>query len=214
MKQTIFLGLCCITLQSPADTLRAAEKPNVILIVCDDLNDYVEVFGGHPNAVTPNMARLAASGVSFTQAHCNIPICGPSRASLFTGIYPHNSGCYGFTKWDTYEVLKNSRTIMAHFRANGYQTLGTGKLMHHMVRQEWKVYGNPADYGPFPYDGTNKIAHPEVPAPFRDIGPVDGSFGPLVSHTGIDFASQSLQWITGGWANQRPLRVEARSGRA
>ena len=213
MKQTIFLGLCCITLQSPADTLRAAEKPNVILIVCDDLNDYVEGFGGHPNAVTPNMARLAASGVSFTQAHCNIPICGPSRASLFTGIYPHNSGCYGFTKWDTYEVLKNSRTIMAHFRANGYQTLGTGKLMHHMVRQEWKVYGNPADYGPFPHDGTNKIAHPEVPAPFRDIGPVDGSFGPLVSHTGIDFASQSLQWITGGWANQRPLRVDSQQDR-
>ena len=213
MKQTIFLGLCCIALQSSADALRAAEKPNVILIVCDDLNDYVEGFGGHPNAVTPNMARLAASGVSFTQAHCNIPICGPSRASLFTGIYPHNSGCYGFTKWDTYEVLKNSRTMMAHFRANGYQTLGTGKLMHHMVRQEWKVYGNPADYGPFPYDGANKIAHPHVPAPFRDIGPVDGSFGPLVSHTGTDFASRSLQWVTGGWANQRPLRVDSQLDR-
>lgn len=213
MKTTVILGLCCIVLQSAADVLLAAEKPNVILIVCDDLNDYVEGFGGHPNAVTPNMARLAASGVSFTQAHCNIPICGPSRASMFTGIYPHNSGCYGFTKWDTYEVLKNSRTMMDHFRANGYQTLGTGKLMHHMVRKEWQQYGNPADYGPFPYDGTNKIAHPDVPSPFRDIGPVDGSFGPLVSNTGIDFDNRPLKWVTGGWANQRPLRVNSQQDR-
>jgi arylsulfatase A-like enzyme len=86
----------------------AEEKPNVVLIVCDDLNDYIEGLGGHPQAQTPNITRLRDSGVSFTQAHCNSPICAPSRASLFTGIYPHHSGCYGFTKWNTYEVLKNS----------------------------------------------------------------------------------------------------------
>ena len=90
----------------------AADQSNVIFIICDDLNDYVEGFGGHPDATTPNITRLSKSGVRFTQAHCNIPICGPSRASLFTGIYPHHSGCYGFTKWETYDVLKNSRTIM------------------------------------------------------------------------------------------------------
>ena len=165
------------TVTTPA---RAAERPNVILIICDDLNGYVEGFGGHPNALTPNIARLARSGVSFTQAHCNIPICGPSRASLFTGVYPHNSGCFGFERWDGYEVLKNSRTIMDHFRANGYHTLGTGKLMHHLVRKEWEDYGNPADYGPFAFDGTENVAHPDVPAPYREIGAVDGSFGPLV----------------------------------
>ena len=94
----------------------AVSRPNVILIICDDLNDYIQGFGGHPQAKTPNILRLVHSGVTFTQAHCNIPICGPSRASLFTGIYPHNSGCFGFTKWDGYEVLKNSRTMMDHFR--------------------------------------------------------------------------------------------------
>jgi arylsulfatase A-like enzyme len=211
---TLVCCVCSVVLFGSLRGLIAAEKPNVILIICDDLNDYVEGFGGHPNAATPNMARLAASGVSFTQAHCNIPICGPSRASLFTGILPHNSGCYGFTKWDTYDVLKNSRTIMDHFRANGYQTLGTGKLMHHMVRREWNQYGNPADYGPFAYDGTNKIAHISVPPPFREIGPVDGSFGPLMNYSSIDFADgQSLQWITGGWGRQRLLRVDSQQDR-
>lgn len=208
--------LCCsvMTVAATCCQTMAAERPNVILIICDDLNDYVEGFGGHPQTKTPNMARLAASGVSFTQAHCNIPICGPSRASLFTGIYPHNSGCFGFTKWDGYEVLKNSRTIMDHFRAEGYQTLGTGKLMHHMVRQEWKNYGNRADYGPFAFDGENKLAHPDVPAPFRDIGAIDGSFGPLVNLSGRKTSDgKPLTWQTGSWAKQRILQVNSQDDR-
>lgn len=191
-----------------------AEQPNVILIICDDLNDYVEGFGGHPQAYTPNMKRLASSGVSFTQAHCNIPICGPSRASMFTGIYPHHSGCFGFNKWDGYEVLQNSRTLMDHFRAHGYQTLGTGKLMHHMVRQEWEYYGNVADYGPFAFDGSEKVAHPDVPAPYREIGAVDGSFGPLISLQGRKSTSgKPLSWQTGSWSKQRALKVASQQER-
>jgi len=192
----------------------AADRPNVILIICDDLNDYVEGFGGHPAAKTPSIARLARSGVSFTQAHCNIPICGPSRASLFTGIYPHNSGCFGFTRWDGYEVLRNSRTIMDHFRGNGYHTLGTGKLMHHVVRKEWSEFGNSADYGPFAFDGQQRVAHPDVPGPFREIGPVDGSFGPLVNLTGrMTPDGKPLQWQTGGWKQVRSLRVTSQTER-
>ena len=203
----VLLFVCCHT--------RAADRPNVILIICDDLNDYIEGYAGHPNSLTPNMARLARSGVRFTQAHCNIPICGPSRASLFTGIYPHHSGCYGFTKWNTYEVLQNSRTMMDHFRANGYRTLGTGKLMHHMVRQEWKQYGNPADYGPFAFAHGEKLAHPDVPGPFREIGPVDGSFGPFVNLSGRQTADgHAYRWQSGGWGNRaRPLRVDSQEDR-
>ena len=63
---------------------------------------------------------------------------------------------------------------MDHFRENGYQTLGTGKLMHHMVRQEWKQYGNHADYGPFAFDGSQKTAHPDVPAPYREMAQSTG----------------------------------------
>ena len=183
-------------------------RPNVVLIICDDLNDYVEGFAGHPQVITPNMARLAESGVRFTQAHCNIPICGPSRACLFSGIYPHHSGCYGFFRWDTYEVLKNSRTLMDYFRENHYSTLGTGKLMHHSVRQEWQGFGNRADYGPFAYDGKQNVPHPDTPVPYNENGPVDGSFGPLVSLAGrTDAAGNSLMWRTGGWAKVDELTI-------
>jgi arylsulfatase A-like enzyme len=116
---------------------RESHRPNVLLIVCDDLNDYVEGMDGHPQAKTPNIKRLADSGTAFLQAHCNIPICNPSRASFATGLYPHTSQCFGFEAWNQNEVLKNSRTMMDHFRRNGYHVLGTGKIMHNRDRTEW-----------------------------------------------------------------------------
>ena len=61
------------------------------MIVCDDLNDYVSPLAGHPQAKTPNIAKLARSGVVFKRAYSNNPICAPSRSSFLTGIYPHTS---------------------------------------------------------------------------------------------------------------------------
>ena len=197
-------------------SLFGAEKPNVLLIVCDDLNDYVETLGGHPQTKTPNLRKFIESGVSFTQAHCNIPICNPSRASFATGIYPHTSQQFGFEDWDKNEILKNSRTMMAHFSANGYHTLGTGKVMHNRDRQEWDEYGHPSDYGPFLFDGQDKIPHLGVPSPFRDdFGIIDGTYGPLekVSHKTSPDTGKPYSWITGGWRKQRELKYESDSDR-
>ena len=203
-------AICVLLCLFGFSSATAADKPNVLLIVCDDLNDYVEGLGGHPQSQTPNIKRLSDSGVSFTQAHCTIPICAPSRSSFLTGLYPHTSGNFGFDRWDQNEVLRNSRTMMDYFRENGYHTLGTGKLMHHLNRNEWSEYGNAADYGPFAFDGTERVAHPDVPAPFRDIGTIDGSFGPLVNLTERTFADgKSYSWQTGNWQAMRPLRVDA-----
>ncbi|MHB8898170.1 MAG: sulfatase [Thermoguttaceae bacterium] len=206
----IFVALLALLL-TPLATLPAAERPNVLLIVCDDLNSYIEGFGGHPQAKTPNIARLRDSGVSFLQAHCTSPICAPSRSSFLTGLYPHTSRNYGFDKWFDNEVLKNSRTLMDHFRANGYHTLGTGKLMHQEVTKEWSEWGNDVDYGPFAFDGKENVAHPDVPAPLRnDFGAVDGSFGPLVKLEGRTFKDgKTYSWRTGNWKGMRPLRVES-----
>ena len=189
-----------------------AEKPNVILIVCDDLNDYVGAFGGHPQAKTPNMDRLAASGVSFQQTHCTIPICNPSRASFLTGLYPHTSQCYGFDNWDGYEVLKNSRTLMDQFRENGYVSLGTGKMMHNRGEQEWSEFGHLSDYGPFAYNEEKTVAHPWNKAPFRDdFGAIDGSFGPLFKLNGeiSPENGKPFTWRTGNWKKMRELHYES-----
>jgi len=194
----------------------AVQKPNVILLVCDDLNDYVEPFGGHPQVKTPNIKRLAESGVSFKQAHCTIPICNPSRASFMTGLYPHTSQCYGFEKWNDYEILQNSRTMMDHFRNNGYHSLGTGKLMHSHGEQEWTEFGNRSDYGPFAYNGEKTAAHPHIKSPFRDdFGAIDGSFGPLFKLTGerSPVTDEPFTWRTGNWKKQRELHYESETDR-
>ena len=184
-------------------------KPNVLLIVCDDLNDYVETLGGHSQTKTPHIRKLIQSGVSFSQAHCNIPICNPSRASFATGIYPHTSQQFGFEDWDKNEILQNSRTMMDHFGKNGYHTLGTGKVMHNRDRQEWKEFGYPSDYGPFLYDGKDKIPNLTVPSPFRDdFGIIDGNYGPLSNVMKIKSPStgKPYSWITGGWRSQREMK--------
>ncbi len=95
-----------------AGDLMAADRSNVLFILCDDLNDTVEGMGGHPQAHTPNIDRLMRSGIRFTNAHCADPVCGPSRASLWTGLYPHTTGIYGHNQnnytWRDSPVLKDA----------------------------------------------------------------------------------------------------------
>lgn len=184
------------------------ERPNVILIMCDDLNDYPAVYGGHNQAITPNMDKLAASGICFTNAQTNTPVCMPSRNSLFTGVYPHDSGDFGWTSRLKQPVLKHNKTLMHLLRENGYHLMGTGKLLHNNEPELWDEWGMKEgyNYGPFVGSGDTMSVHPGVPAPYRDIGPIDGSFGPLSA--GPDFKGEDARfsWIYG--RDMKPLRYE------
>ena len=159
-------------------------QPNVIVIICDDLNDSVEGMGGHSQAYTPNIERLMDQGVRFTNAHCNAPICGPSRASLWTGLLPSTSGFYGYDQqendWRDFDILDDAVTLMEHFKANSYTVWGSGKIFHngHDDNSVWSVTGvpsvvdgaGPSDFGPFPWDGSTLeygkpkgFQHPDMP---------------------------------------------------
>lgn len=121
-----------------------ADKPNVLLIAIDDLNDWVGCLNGHPQTKTPNIDRLAKRGVLFTNAHCQAPICNPSRASIMYGLRPSNSGIYDnpTPPWDV-AALKNHVTLPKHFAANGYRTLTTGKIYHDsgMPKDDFQTIG-------------------------------------------------------------------------
>jgi arylsulfatase A-like enzyme len=179
------IGLSLLTIHK-INAQEKESKPNILLIMVDDLNDYQGAFGGHPQALTPNIDRLAETGTRFKNAHTNVPVCSPSRNSLFTGVYPHKSRDFGWTPHFKQHVLKNHKTFIELFKENGYKTFGTGKLLHANVRSYWDAWGVPEhiNYGPHAYSGIDKkgkrlMGHSSVPEPFRSINVVDGSFAPL-----------------------------------
>ena len=189
---------CLIILMTLGCEKSKKDSPNVLLIMIDDLNDCIETLKGHPQSLTPNISKLAQSGVTFLNAHTNAPMCGPSRSSMMIGVYPHRSLNFFQDPWYNNTVLNNTRTLSEQFRMAGYQTIGTGKVLHHLKRENWDHYENHADYGPMIWDGENRFAHPDVPSPFYDIGDVDGSLGPLINLEGrTNKSGDSIQWIYG-----------------
>ena len=126
---------------------QAAERPNVLFIAVDDLNHWVGYTGRNAQVKTPNIDRLSRMGVSFTNAHCAAPACEPSRAALFSGLRPHESGCYvNGNKWKQH--IKEGISLNATFRKAGYFVAGMGKTYHSSASQgkssvyasEWDLY--------------------------------------------------------------------------
>ena len=200
IKRTFIWGLIFLIVGCSLDRKepKTFDKPNVLIIMVDDLNDNIGILGGHSQAKTPNMDAFAKTGATFTRAYAAAPMCGPSRASMFTGIYPHNSNNYFQKPWYNYEVLNNSRTMMEQFKEAGYNVMGSGKILHHNKTSLWTSFENEADYSPTPFDGEKQMPHPDVPTPFADIGWVDGSLGPFINLKGRKTSEgKSLSWTTG-----------------
>lgn len=150
-----------------------AARPNVLMIAIDDLNDWVGFLAGHPQARTPHMDRLAARGVAFLNAHCQAPLCNPSRASLLTGIRPSTSGLYTLQPGlRSAPKLRERVTLPQHFRAQGYHTYTCGKIFHDgslkpdEQKREFERWG-PAPGMPKP---PQKFVHPPDDHPAMDWG--------------------------------------------
>lgn len=107
-----------------------AQRPSVLFISIDDLNDWLGCLEGHPQAVTPNLDRLAKRGVLFTEAHCAAPLCKPSRTAVFSGRSPHQTGVYGNGDADIRKRRPELVLLPKAFARAGYQTYGAGKLLH------------------------------------------------------------------------------------
>jgi arylsulfatase A-like enzyme len=117
-----------------------AAEPNVLFIAMDDLNDWIGCLGGHPQSVTPNLDRLAASGVLFRNAYCAAPSCNPSRTAIFSGLPPHRSGLYQNMQ-KMREVMPQAELLPKFFSRHGYWSAGSGKMLHYVIDpQSWDDY--------------------------------------------------------------------------
>lgn len=100
------------------------EKPNILMVVCDQMIAQLAGAYGHPVVKTPNLDRLVAEGVRFDNAYTSCPICSPARQSLLTGKYASNLGCY-----DNTCILASDQPTLAHYlAAAGYDTVLSGKM--------------------------------------------------------------------------------------
>jgi len=198
--------------------LSQQERPNILFIMADDLNDFIGVMNSDIGVKTPNIDKLAQHSTLFTNAHSNAPVCSPSRASLFSGILPHESGQFGFGNWRNNKVLANSKTIMEQLSAHGYHSAGVGKLTHQQWPKAWDEYGLKPNYGPLAFNGNKTTQHPDVPAPYnKDIGPLDSTFIPLskVPNVKPDGKNPGYNgWYYGGYKDKKPYPYQNEEKRA
>ena len=226
-RSTFILALL---FQLPFNTIygqeeRGGSPPNVIIVICDDLNDAVHGMGGHPQAITPNIDALARQGIRFTNAQCNAPLCGPSRASLWSGLYPHTTGYFGYNQqpnhWRNNQVLSNTVTLFEHFSRSGYQVYATGKI-HHNGHEDLSIFNNAdgssgfkvkASFGPYPWDGEAATAslqqrgvmHPDFPESLQGSRWSEG-FGEVRNIS--EFYDGKGSWLYDHWGKEYIIKSE------
>ncbi|WP_159084087.1 sulfatase [Saccharobesus litoralis] len=121
---------------------KTPERPNVLMISVDDLNHWVGHLGRNKQAITPNIDRLAAKGMSFHRAYSPSAICNATRAAMMTGLRPSTSGIYENGR-DWRSVVGSGQSLPAFYKQNGYSVLGGGKIFHNdrVIRdEEWDFY--------------------------------------------------------------------------
>jgi arylsulfatase A-like enzyme len=133
------LGLALATTAYADDQVRP-QKPNVLFIVIDDLNDWVGCMGGHPQTSTPNINRLAKTGMLFTNAYCAAPSCNPSRSAILSGRPPYRTGLYQNSQI-LRDVMPTAELLPSYFSRHGYWSAGSGKILHYIIDpRSWDDY--------------------------------------------------------------------------
>lgn len=180
-------------LAATGSSSQQVQRPNILMICVDDLNDNIGALG-HPDAITPNIDRLAARGALFANAHCQAPLCGPSRASIMTGLRPSSTGIYGMIADDSIRTVNNltkyTPFLQEYFRQNGYYTMGVGKIFNwHAPRDYFDESGGQSTYGPFP---EKKFAW-DRKGTDTDWGPFPANDEQMPDDTTVRWAVQRLQ---------------------
>ncbi|MBX2850810.1 MAG: sulfatase [Phycisphaeraceae bacterium] len=137
----------------------ADQKPNILFIAIDDLRPELGCYGS-PVAITPNLDALANEGLLFERAYCNFAVCGASRASMLSGLYPlHRKR---FTSYKTYleKDAPGVKTLPQAFKEAGYTTLSNGKIFHHPDDTEDRSWSEPAWK---PTGGKERGIHAQLP---------------------------------------------------
>lgn len=183
--RTSAFGAAALALGGRLGAAQAKKKPMNVLFLCvDDLRPQLACYGVNYLS-TPNLDRLAASGTLFERNYCQYPVCGPSRASLLSGLRPTATR---FRKWNQRVDVDcpGILTLPQHFRENGYITERLGKVFHDLddCKDAWSdgawipdgvLGGSPGAYA---LEANQALAREKEHGPAYESAPVaDGVYG-------------------------------------
>lgn len=148
------IPLVCSILLSAVTS--AAGKMNVLLIISDDMRTELGCYASSL-AKTPNIDKLAESGVRFERAYCQFPLCNPSRASMLTGLKPGTTGVLGNRDWFG-EKKPEIVSLPKYFKSQGYTTVGAGKIFHGGIddTDAWSIGGKERFLAGMPKNATGR----------------------------------------------------------
>lgn len=186
--KSIGILFCFVVLQSSA----SAGKPNVLFIVCDDLNTRVTT-SGYEQIQTPSFEKLAATGMTFGRAYCQYPVCGPSRASFLSGLYPESTGVT-----DNFSDIRQTRlgtvSLPQAFKESGYWTASTGKIFHN----------EKADHGELAWNQVVRFENDEMPVEAAAREKWEAEHGPITKPRNRKAWREFLPTVAKQTRNQAP----------
>lgn len=157
--------LCLLSVLATISVFAESKKPDVIIFLCDDFNPFYTGFAGDPDARTPHLDALAKESAVFTNSYTTSPVCMPSRTSLVTGLYPHNTGCWGNTQ--NLFVPPPLTPMFTDFQKAGYRTAMIGKTHWVSGKGYQREFATLDDY----YRGIGIDDYQEVSATFEGVNP-------------------------------------------
>ncbi|MEM7699298.1 MAG: sulfatase-like hydrolase/transferase, partial [Verrucomicrobiota bacterium] len=171
-----------------------ATRPNFLFVVCDDLNTHVSTSGYGP-IETPALDALAAAGQVFTNAYCQYPVCGPSRASFLNGLYPQSTGVMNNTA-DIRETRPGTVSLPQFLKENGYWTGSVGKIFH-SARHE---------HGEVAWDEFHRFENEELPVVTAAREAFEAEYG------SIELKENRRPWKEAERAAKAPLNAQTPPG--
>jgi arylsulfatase A len=193
----MFIRLCCalaVVSLLPHLPLHAAERPNIVVILCDDLGYGDLACYGHPSIKTPNLDKLAADGIRYTECYSAAPVCSSSRAGLMTGRTPSRMGVYDWIPANhPMHLAKEETTVASLLRQSGYATCHVGKW-HLNGKFNSPEQPQPGDHGFDHWFSTQNNAGPSHKDPVNfvrngtPVGPQEGYSCDLV-------AGEAVRWL-------------------
>lgn len=176
--------------------LRAEDRPNIVVVLCDDLGYGDLECYGHPHIKTPNLNKLAKEGIRFTDFYSAAPVCSPSRVGLLTGRSPNRAGVYDWIPGNKHIHMRSSEvTIPQLLKKAGYATCMSGKW-HCNGKFNSPQQPQPGDAGFDHWFGTQNNANPSHKNPTNFVRNGE-KVGPLTGFSCQLVMDEALTWLRG-----------------